>query len=255
MPCIFCGEPKVTREHIFSQRWMERLFPPQGGRRFKGPRWQHVHEDTSQDGAPTTRIWQSRHAGVVRAACRRCNNGWMGSLDNRAYPILAELMTMKRYPIGISEGTTVASWATKIAMLQDIAAGRGGAKSFTPEDHRRLMEEGVPPYRASVWLAARRATADLVRTWFFVRYRVPPILRPEGQERLETITFCFSNLVFQLAVPYTPPGLYARRAPGREYERALLEISPARFPILAWPPAYVFQTEAEVEEFVRSLGN
>jgi hypothetical protein len=87
VPCIFCGNDPVTREHVYRRAWIDWLAPEATG-------FTNTRATGERRAAPVGRPWSSRTLDVVaRCVCADCNNGWMNDLDEAAEKMVSALAT------------------------------------------------------------------------------------------------------------------------------------------------------------------
>jgi hypothetical protein len=148
VPCIFCGNPKLSREHIYSRAWIERLIPDAESH----TNW--LSRDLEGDPVAT---WTSSDADVVlRCVCRDCNSGWMNDLDRTAEPIVNELARGENRVRAEGGALQVfATWAVKMALVMECALtpmvlDQETRQRFSRERHRRLSSgRGLQRWRAT----------------------------------------------------------------------------------------------------------
>ena len=109
MPCIFCGGQNLSREHVYSRAWIERLVPEAES---------HSNRLARGYGEPVpVANWTSSEADVVvRCVCAECNNEWMNDLDRAVEPIVNEMCRGKNR-VRVVDGAlqVLGAWAVKMA--------------------------------------------------------------------------------------------------------------------------------------------
>lgn len=113
--CLACGDPLAggvaTREHVLAQWLAECVELPDVSFNL----YRH-HEDGGSD-----ELLRSHGLNnlAIKRVCQRCNNGWMSRLEDRAKPLLLDLMTVRRRlaDLFVEERMIVAAWAAKTAFL------------------------------------------------------------------------------------------------------------------------------------------
>jgi len=179
--CVFCGSSDdMTGEHVFGA-WLGRLglphepSPHRAGRLNRSPRDMGV-----------TRPFKS----TVRDVCASCNNGWMSALEAAAARVLPPLILDGHGEIGASDGSLIAAWAQKTALVSMLVSSEGD----------RAAGYGLPSTEYRALFAARDGAAPLpdTRAW---------IGRYDG-ERVRA-SACVTPMVVRIdgvAVPETPQG-------------------------------------------------
>jgi hypothetical protein len=84
--CIFCDRPEITKEHVFG-KWLKPLIPRNMPNYRQLTATQHrIHSDY----AHKIRGGDPRSLSV-KCVCGKCNNRWMGDLQEETKPILTPL--------------------------------------------------------------------------------------------------------------------------------------------------------------------
>jgi hypothetical protein len=97
--CAFCGLPFGPRGSARQKtgedalpKWLLGVMPGEGSLTYTR---QAVH------GGPL-RVWTNKELAIVaRQVCKKCNNGWMSDLENRAKPVLTRIMHDVAAPRGV----------------------------------------------------------------------------------------------------------------------------------------------------------
>jgi hypothetical protein len=79
----------MSKEHFWSQ-WMKEFLS-------SGTDLTHIHEIYTSEAKNQVKTFHSTKQGDVitkkiRVVCRKCNSGWMGSLQEKVKPILIKLI-------------------------------------------------------------------------------------------------------------------------------------------------------------------
>jgi hypothetical protein len=240
--CIFCGESPVTAEHVWPQ-WARRhlvLNEPQR------------HERTVQAaGEP-----QSRHVFslppfevTVRAVCAACNSGWMSRLEQRAKPLLTELLAGRELQLSRTEQQLLATWGLKTVFMLDASFRR--PTGVTRAQRRYLARTGAPPQRdISVWLAPYVGTqpGQFHETGMALS-RPGEGVTGDAVPNVWIATLTFGPIVFHVAGSADPQALLVH---GIEYgDLRLLRIWPYRRPF-PWRPLPAF-SDADLPGLVDAL--
>jgi hypothetical protein len=151
--CIFCGEPELNWEHVFS-RWTHRFLPPRSMKKYLVS---HVdsHIDRSDrlliKRAGDIRDWQ------IKCVCEtRCNNGWMRRIENQARPIMfplieaGEILRGEKIRLTPHDQKTIATWAVLKAMVAEFDPN---GWVTTHHAQRKFFKQNLtPPAGWSVWI-------------------------------------------------------------------------------------------------------
>jgi hypothetical protein len=113
--CVACGNPLAggvaTREHVLAQWLGECVKLPDVSFNL----YRH-HEDGNHD-----QLLRSHGLNnlATKRVCQGCNNGWMSRLEDRAKPLLLDLMTVRRRvtDLRVEERTIIGAWAAKTGFL------------------------------------------------------------------------------------------------------------------------------------------
>lgn len=150
--CIFCGDTRLTKEHIFS-RWTHKYLPP----RKKGRALSKVgstfidREETSiRKLRGATRDWQ------VKCICGgpddTCNNGWMRQkIEDQAKPILTPLIRGTAAVLIPSDQAIIAAWAVLKVMVSEYSEHGKVATHWTQRRWMRMRHQ-APALGWSVWI-------------------------------------------------------------------------------------------------------
>ena len=137
--CIFCGDGGLSREHVWPA-WAAKYLPDMAHAVMAGL---ELTPDSFVSPRERLRTMQGSTKNLtVKAVCRRCNNGWMGRLEEAAKPAVTVLLTRDGSAISADQAAPLRRWIfMKSACL----------------DHARFIESVFDP--AS--LVAFRAGGDL----------------------------------------------------------------------------------------------
>jgi hypothetical protein len=89
--CIFCEQPGLTKEHIWSQ-WMHPIL----GIRPEDEAVEYYQVNEGKAEHPLQLSVRNRQGSTakktVRAVCGACNHGWMNDLEKEVRPVLEPLL-------------------------------------------------------------------------------------------------------------------------------------------------------------------
>jgi hypothetical protein len=170
----------MSKEHVLA-RWIRKRFPNNGAQ-------EHWHRTDLEDGAVHERRYRIVPFELtVREVCRRCNNGWMASLETKIQPILGPVMTSSiKLPLSIEEQESLASWAAKTLMVAQSTLPRE-QRVVPVEHHAELLAEQAAPTRCRVAVARRPRESNawpyrLLAVGGEWRTKPPPGPRPTRDE-------------------------------------------------------------------------
>ena len=138
--CLFCDNDADTREHVWSQWILERVWQPKrnptmygiAGKRdlhWSGPR-------------PELRI---------RCVCGGCNHGWMSNLESAAIPLISPLIHDISVPLDATQQWIIAIWVVKTAMVMEAVGHK--YSFFTASEREQIRASRILPGYTNIFLA------------------------------------------------------------------------------------------------------
>ena len=106
--------------------WVAKLYPPEGW-------WNHEFAHPEYNEYKTKRAKRPR--AISRKFCQECNNRWMSQLEQKAQPILTEMIEGNPTRLDAEEQQLVAFWICKTALAFE---------SMEPDD-RGLLPTNLYP--------------------------------------------------------------------------------------------------------------
>lgn len=171
--CVFCGNGKLSDEHIWSQ-WARDLLPVSDGYREIANR--------NRGGKPVDqRIVRDAQGAVtnkkLKRVCQPCNNVWMGRQEEEAKAIVTRLIAGTPSILTRSVRGPLVSWITTKLMVLDVF--RDDEQAFTDDERAAFYANRTAPGSLSIWLLrcgdglwktqfwshARRLTVVVGDTW------------------------------------------------------------------------------------------
>jgi hypothetical protein len=247
--CIFCGGTGLSKEHIWSD-WLDGLIPRHDEH---GEYWGRMHRDGGSGEVEWTELpaCSARQGSVfqrkVRIVCeRRCNNGWMSCVVDRAKPHVERMILGKSFKLNRKEQTDLAAWIGVTTVIQEFA-NRVGTPRIPPEDRTVLMNTEAPPLSWSIWIAR------YMGEWWapMGHYHIPmsyskrqtdgdPV--PPGGE-LQLTTFTLGELLVHVFTSTQPKMIETYRSyiGGASNSAKLQQLWPIAGDTLVWPPSCPFQ--------------
>ena len=195
--CIFCGDRKATKEHVWSQ-WISREIIGAGNGL---PGFTHTIGRVNETGAREILDEGGAHLINVkpRCACEACNNGWMRKLEEHCRPQLSPMIHGNGIHLPKDARSTIAAWCVLKAMVFEYAF-RAADRKIPREAHDWIYKqrsERLAPPEMSVWLGAYRGESqEAGLAW----HRHAPASR-DGKVFVHTywISVLVGHLVFQVA--------------------------------------------------------
>lgn len=125
--CVFCGGTPLTKEHIWSD-WLDSILPRADSSRSEARRTTMAEKVVG--GRPTylptsnsNRVRQGAvHSTTSRTVCKRCNNGWMKEIVDRAKPVATEVIQLRQTALLPEAQTRLATWLVLSAVMRDQKA-------------------------------------------------------------------------------------------------------------------------------------
>lgn len=150
--CIFCGCPKLTREHMFP-RWTREFFkhlPPLRAHASFGRVYPDRIEETEWRLPGPLHHWEVKN--VCGGTENHCNSGWMRGIENRTKPILLPLIMGEANPrLSPADLETIATWAVLKTMVADRAEGSSWAVHYKQLEYMRRHRK-APKKNWAVWI-------------------------------------------------------------------------------------------------------
>lgn len=135
--CIYCGHRgKLTREHIYG-RWARSLADP-------NVRTRHTVSTTERSGllqnvtissGPITRNYHPIYA-QLKIVCRKCNETWLGQIQERAKPILKELAAGQWRAFSEEDIKCICSWMKMVVIALEF--GHPPTAAVTESDRKQF---------------------------------------------------------------------------------------------------------------------
>lgn len=216
--CVFCGfDGRLDQEHVIAD-WVGQELA--GGDVGRGR-----HRRTRAFGELEAK-WRGRmHTSTVGTVCPDCNQHWMSDLETEVRPLLIPAL----HGFGVcylAPGmTTLATWATKTALV--IVSD---ASSMPPEPFTEFFNKPTPSTTTSVWIGAWHLGAQQhVRNRVFVNFHNDPTVT-EGY----SVSFTAGRAAFHVFHHWSGvPRQYGFEPPLTD---ALLKIWPLPSDPVSWPP-------------------
>jgi hypothetical protein len=175
--CIYCGKEAGSEEHVFPQ-WLRE--------RFKGAGTLEHKVNINEPVRLMRRIQDVRI--TVRSVCKKCNNGWMSNLQNKAKPIIEGLLDETNTTLSLEDARTLTSWAVMTVMCMETRNERP-FWLYRELDRTLFYASKEIPKNTEVWIA------------YWVNSPGPFFEGKNGQAKDSdghVSTFGFGNLIFQV---------------------------------------------------------
>lgn len=148
--CIYCGGTGLTKEHMWAD-WLRAYIP----REMK----QHRLERTLQFADPAKNVVSHHrkpgdpHSRRLRIVCRKCNNGWMGTLQEKAKPILVPMFNEQSALMYRKQQTILGAWVTMFVMTSEFLTRDW--VSISADERAWFKEKQRPPSHWRIWIGQR----------------------------------------------------------------------------------------------------
>jgi hypothetical protein len=231
MPCVFCGFPKTTNEHVFP-KWLRDVFP---GRAV------HYSEPPPGDDGEI-REWR---AGAINhkanVVCQKeCNGGWMSRLEGAARPHVEPLITGagRGRSLDAEARRLIAFWALKTAFMTNLAQ-EAERQCVPASDYTALYAAQDVLPNTFVWLGAT--------TWVaggFSRHRIFDADVGDSAGIIGwSATIQLGHLVIEATRIEVPDGYIEV---GGGVGQALRRVWPQDEPVI-WPPDWAMTREQALD--------
>lgn len=241
--CIFCGEPGVNKEHLWSD-WMGELLakgPRIGRRRFYAIRG---------DDQRTTRLQPGDTFTVkIKAPCYTCNNGWMRRSEDATKPHLTPLIDGTATIVRPEQTRLIAKWLVKKAMVAEFSAVKTTAISQAQRTH--LYRTGEIPDWFNIWIGPFRS--KIPPRYMHAILQGAPKGRPDHPpvRHTQMTVWTLGKLIAVVHSTIDP----AYNPDGRgSIERAMFRIWPPSDQPIDWRRGLVL-TDADAENLPKLLSN
>lgn len=247
--CLFCGGSGLTEEHFWGD-WAAKLFP----RTSHDKRLISIYDFKGADGRPaepTERQVRSGHTvkWVQKVVCGTCNNGWMGTIENRAIPILLDITKSAPRELSDEDRSNLALWITLKNMISETMLPQHAV--WSSADYEAFYKTRQIPRSISIWLAqciAPKWDATLFEHSTTMGSSLTPY-PDDTRKNVKTITIRFGDLrIFSLISPI--PELHYLF--GEAFGEPIVPLYPFRVPPKPWPPVRDITPE-EGETLARAL--
>ena len=194
--CVGCGKPFTevarSREHILPGWLAEEIRQPELSLK------QYLHDEDKTE----NELLRDHDLGsfVIKNVCTSCNNGWMSRLEERAKPLLLELMNMQTGLMELSaeQRTTLSAWAIKTAFM--IASAQ---QSITDLPWHLFSQLGEEPQRVPTECFVVASQLPSLPKGFL--YACPSDASPDSGRPVQVrIAFSIDHLHFVVVIPQFP---------------------------------------------------
>jgi len=180
-------------------------------------------------------------AGALKArcVCKKCNIGWMSTLESHAKKVLTPLMHDISFSLDLRQQWLLAVWSVKTAMTFECT--QNGKSFYTKEDRHGLLSSSTPPRGTTVWIG-RHAHSNIVDGG---STHLNPSSAPNNPlAKSYVTTFALSRLILQVFTirikpefEHVPLTLHLKPGP---WNRGLIQIWPITASRVLWPPSLSF---------------
>jgi hypothetical protein len=239
--CIFCSRRVNTEEHLWT-KWLVNYV---------------VQERSSKidiEFATRPRKLFSGKYVTCRCVCKKCNGGWMSTLETGTRPILEPLIFDSSLPLDYIQQLALCLWTTKTAMVFDCVGGK--AHFYSTADRQHLLTWGTPPPDSLIWIGRYENSYSLFVENHYLSNPGTENVLSEGC----VTTFAMGRLVIQIFSARR--GIYGEGRGGinvarkkGEWDRLLIQIWPVQQQVVRWPPPLSFgPSEEQLKEFAQRIG-
>lgn len=140
--CIYCQGTGVSKEHYWN-RWSKKYATTSAPQLLHFTQLGMATSLNVKDGRPIN------HS--IRKVCKKCNNGWLRLVGERAEPVIANLIKNKTTYLTPDEKLSLSMWITTFSMTWEF---RDIKTKATPQWERQYVAENqMPPPTWHIWLS------------------------------------------------------------------------------------------------------
>ena len=136
--CIFCGGGPVTKEHVWSERILQRF--------------KTTSVVAERTGTTPLRYTSRTIKLTISVVCRTCNNGWMSAIENAVMQVLIPMIGGEPTILDAERQLVLARWTTLKAMVFEHALSLPESEIYWSGGERSAFrnEPHVPPGEETV---------------------------------------------------------------------------------------------------------
>ncbi len=235
--CIYCGRRGVSKEHVIPAwlgKYVSQNEPTNSlGYKLYGFGSRVIDEDHLErpgDG----------HTVKVRRVCESCNNGWMSQLQERAKPLILDMLSGAPLALHKRFQTNLAAWSAMTFMAGDFR--RAVSAAISQEDRNYLMKVGRAPKNWRIWVGRyEREQAALLFAHNALRVSTPrhPVADSTDDElpppNSQASSVIIGN-IFLTCISSSASDLHHYWKFTPRNAALLDQIWPVETPRIAWPP-------------------
>lgn len=200
-PCIFCKESnKKSKEHLWPQ-WMHDYLKLDKSNK-------NIREENTflwKDQVDKKKLERQGHLVTtkLRVVCKKCNNGWMSILEDKAKPVFLRIFKNEGVVLNREEQNLLSRW---IAMKVITGEHAGNDIHVTPEEDRNLlMLKNIIPEYFAIYIGVHGAESH--SAWLRISQTIA--LSPNGpnpqlgklKRNTQTVSFiCGPLFVFAFSI-------------------------------------------------------
>ena len=233
--CIFCGSLPVTKEHLFP-KWMLKLLR----QKFSWKNAKRGFEGASgRQESRTNRPLEM----VVKCVCKKCNSGWMSTMEATAQPALTQMLRGESIELDPAMQEAIATWACLKTM---VSAYTERIDTIPTDWLTHVYQEGTPPDGWYVYTTRYSGKVGQMAESHRYSLRVAgtDLTLPTSAEEQGVLTcFIIGHLAIQCGGIRKPTGMRGGSN--------ILKLWPPSPLILLWPPALEIRDGRGLDSFRR----
>jgi hypothetical protein len=149
-PCVYCGSPANSDEHIIASQFIELLAKDPRG--FPVPT--HLYVNEGEPDQLTIKGKRTKRGGptveYTARVCSKCNNEWMNDIDNAAAPFLNSAIQGQPFTLDRAMQRAAAVWMMKVAVTARLS--RASQMPIDPAWSHWLYSNHSPIHHWHVWI-------------------------------------------------------------------------------------------------------
>jgi len=249
--CIFCGSlGPLTQEHIWGDWLKAYVRATINKHHFRSTR---INPRGTPDTSNIALRAGSPLRSKVRVVCQKCNNGWLSVIQKNAKTHLIPLIDGRATVLGKDAQQKIAAWCAMATMTAEFMKRDPETIAVPQHEREWLWKNGTAPPNWRIWIG-RYQRHKWVGQWVHIAL---PVLESkdipnDGTPTLpntQVTTFVVGQLyihVMSCLYPEIVTQWTWGWGPAPEVGRLLVQISPLKESLIAWPPASLTDQSADL---------
>jgi hypothetical protein len=152
--CIFCGGGNLSKEHI-AAKWMRHYISDEGSSTDHFVAGYSLSEPNNEPSLQylnrgNLNLKGEHRSRTLKVVCKSCNEGWMGSIQKNAGPILKPMLRDKWQFLNNEDQSYLSAWATLYTIIWEQADER--TISLHQAERDAFKEKRLPTSNWTIWV-------------------------------------------------------------------------------------------------------